>query len=100
MIALLQYNKISRCLFLNRTENVYRHVQPSWQNQCRGEMSLVVKCGGCCTSAYVVSYDLVEFLSYLCYRYFACQLASRLKSKRASPAARGDAQKRVLSDTP
>jgi len=65
MIALLQYNLISRCLFLNRTWNVYRHVRLSWQNQCRGEMSLVVKCGRNCTPAYVVSYDLVEFLSYL-----------------------------------
>jgi len=38
MIALLQYNKISRCLLLNRTWNVFRHVQLLWQNQCRGEM--------------------------------------------------------------
>jgi len=38
MIALLQYNLISRCLLLNRTWNVYRHVRLSWQNQCRGEM--------------------------------------------------------------
>jgi len=86
MIALLQYNLISRCLFLNRTRNVYRHVRLSWQTQCRGEVSLVVKCGGNCTPAYVVSYDLVEFLSYLCYRHFASSsyryFASSSRSER------------------
>jgi hypothetical protein len=60
-LALIQYNKLSVCLFLNRPANLFRHIQLSWQTWCRDVISLVVVKGVHRTAAYVESNDLVEF---------------------------------------
>ena len=64
-LALIQYNKLARCLLVNRPKPFFRHVRLSWQNECRGTKSVVVAWESYCTYTYVLRYDLVEFLSYL-----------------------------------
>src|ERR1044071_2456628 len=54
-LALIQYNKLARCLLVNRPKPFFRHVRPSWQNQCRGAK----ECSGC-----------ESRLSYVCVRFW------------------------------
>jgi len=60
-LALIQYNKLSVCLFLNRPANLFRHIALPWQTWCRDVIRLVVVKGVHRTAAYVESNDLVEF---------------------------------------
>ena len=64
-LALIQYNKLTRCLLLNRPEPSFVTFGSHGKPNAAVRRSVVVIRGGYRTSAYVFGYDLVEFLSYL-----------------------------------
>ena len=53
-LALIQYNKLTHCLLLNRPELSSVHVQLTWQTECRSGESVVVVLGR-------LLYDCVRF---------------------------------------
>lgn len=62
-LALIQYNKLTRCLLLNRPEPSFVTFGSHGKTNAAVRMSVKVVRKGYRTPAYVFGYDLVEFLS-------------------------------------